>query len=322
LEIGKNRRLDLQNMREEILQYGLKLFDIFSNLDALKIFLYAQNGIENSKRVMKELELTPKRYYTRLKELMEIGVLERGGKGYRYTPFGEALYQLGYYLYNVLEHKEKLKLIGDLRDSKILEPHEMERVLEIFSEDSEGLELVLKSLGMIDETENIEKIDNFDKLAERLAEDIKFAEDYIYLASRYLDMRVIEACMKAMKRKVEVKVLLSEEHLSNKLNKLRFLLTPILLKMAIEIISSFKIQNFLRKRKISYSFCIIDEKICLFEFPPFMEGNFSIAFRVVDKYIAEKFKEYFEELWNKTETKIILDIGLERQDADQYSYLK
>ena len=322
MEIGKNRRLDLQNMREEILQYGLKLFDIFSNLDALKIFLYAQNGIENSKRVMKELELTPKRYYTRLKELMEIGVLERGGKGYRYTPFGEALYQLGYYLYNVLEHKEKLKLIGDLRDSKILEPHEMERVLEIFSEDSEGLELVLKSLGMIDETENIEKIDNFDKLAERLAEDIKFAEDYIYLASRYLDMRVIEACMKAMKRKVEVKVLLSEEHLSNKLNKLRFLLTPILLKMAIEIISSFKIQNFLRKRKISYSFCIIDEKICLFEFPPFMEGNFSIAFRVVDKYIAEKFKEYFEELWNKTETKIILDIGLERQDADQYSYLK
>lgn len=322
MEIGKNRRLDLQNMREEILQYGLKLFDIFSNLDALKIFLYAQNGIENSKRVMKELELTPKRYYTRLKELMEIGVLERGGKGYRYTPLGEALYQLGYYLYNVLEHKEKLKLIGDLRDSKILEPHEMERVLEIFSEDSEGLELVLKSLGMIDETENIEKIDNFDKLAERLAEDIKFAEDYIYLASRYLDMRVIEACMKAMKRKVEVKVLLSEEHLSNKLNKLRFLLTPILLKMAIEIISSFKIQNFLRKRKISYSFCIIDEKICLFEFPPFMEGNFSIAFRVVDKYIAEKFKEYFEELWNKTETKIILDIGLERQDADQYSYLK
>ena len=47
-----------------------------ANEDAIKIFLTARRGIEKSTKTIQELGLTQKRYYSRLKELMEAGLVE------------------------------------------------------------------------------------------------------------------------------------------------------------------------------------------------------------------------------------------------------
>ena len=301
-------RIDLENTREEIIKFGLELFSIFSNLDTLRIFLYAQDGIDSSRRAMKELGLTPKRYYSRLKDLVEMGVLEKGEGRYRYTPLGKALYQLGYYLLDVLRNKDRLRIIGELMKSNLLEPQETERVLEIISSGSQGLELVLKSLDSSGKMEVVERITTYDELVEKLVEDIKTANNQVLLASRYIDMRVVEACTRVLKRRLELRVLLAEENLSSKLSRLRLFLSPTALKMMVEVLSmDIKVEEFVREGRIPYSFCVVDGEICFFEFPSIIEDEFSIAFRVVDKQAAEKFTRIFQELWDKSGTKMMFD---------------
>lgn len=325
LERGKINRIDLENTREDIIRFGLQLFDIFSNLDTLRIFLYAYDGIRNSKRAMEELGLTPKRYYSRLRELVEMGVLKKGEEGYEYTPLGKALYQLGYYLLDVLKNRERLKLIGELMKSDLLDFHETKQILEIISGESEGLELVLRSLYREGKMGSVERIGSYDELVDQLVRDIESAEKSINLASRYIDVRVVEACTKAMRRGIEFKVILSKGNLSSKFNKLKLLLSPSILKMMMKIISSnIAIDKFIREGEIPYSFCIIDGRTCFFELPSIVEGEFSIAFRVVDEGVAGRFKKLFHKLWNKTNTKMMLNFfnSLEGNNTDQHRDLE
>ena len=57
---------------DETLEQGLRLFSVFSNEDAIRLFLYAERGIASSTKVMKDLGLTQKRFYSRLKGLLVI----------------------------------------------------------------------------------------------------------------------------------------------------------------------------------------------------------------------------------------------------------
>ncbi|GAG87877.1 unnamed protein product, partial [marine sediment metagenome] len=50
-----------------------KLFKVLSKPDALEIFLLANGGIENSTYAIEELDLTPRKYYSRLKQLVDMG---------------------------------------------------------------------------------------------------------------------------------------------------------------------------------------------------------------------------------------------------------
>ncbi|MFB0543351.1 MAG: hypothetical protein ACETVR_01090, partial [Candidatus Bathyarchaeia archaeon] len=54
-----------------------EIIDALSHEDALRIFIYAKEGITNSTVAIKKLELTQKRFYTRLKQLLDAGVLEK-----------------------------------------------------------------------------------------------------------------------------------------------------------------------------------------------------------------------------------------------------
>jgi len=313
----KRNKIELNDADENIVQFGLDLFNIFSNQDTLKIFLYAEDGIESSKRAMKELRLTPKRYYSRLGELVKMGILEKDGKIYRYTPLGQALYQLGYYFYDILKNKDKLRFIGEVITSNVLKPYEIKKVMDIVSEDSEGLEIVLKSLINRDRIEIVEKIDDYEELVNKLVSDIDSAQKSVYLASRYLDLRVVEASCKAQKRGIDMKGLLSKELLFNKINLIKFLLFPTILKLVFEIFSTN--DHLVREYDIPYSFCIIDELICYFELPS-IDGDFSIAFRVIDKKLARKFNKIFFNLWDKSDIKGVFDFLniLKRKGQDAY----
>lgn len=301
-KLGERRnKIDLEKERDDIVEFGLQLFDLFSNLDALRLFLYAYDGLESSKKAMKELGLTPKRYYSRLRELVEIGVLEKSGGKYQYTPLGKAIYQLGYYLLDVLRNKEKLKLIGELMETSLLETDEMNRVLGILSRESEGLELILKAIIGDEKIGIVEKIIDYDELSNKLAEDIESAQHSVYLASRYLDARVSEACIKALRRNIRLRVLLSKETF-DKLNMLKLFLSPKSLKIMMEIFSSgdITIEEIVKESEFPYSFCIIDDRICYFEFPSIIKGSFSIAFKVLDERVAKRFSNLFDDLWEKS----------------------
>jgi len=59
--------------------------------DALGVFLLAGEGIESSTYAIEELNLTPKTYNSRLRELVDVGSVSKTGNAYRQTPFARAL---------------------------------------------------------------------------------------------------------------------------------------------------------------------------------------------------------------------------------------
>jgi len=301
LEDMRNK-IDLDELDEETIELGLKLFSIFSNFDTLRLFLHARKGIKNSKKVMEELNLTPKRYYTRLKELTKIGILEKNDGIYRYTPLGKILYQLGYYFLNILQNKNYLTLLENLLKLNLSEI-EREKIFEVFSDRFIGLTLVLRSW---DKDTKIEKIYNFNDLVEKLVNDIESSKDSIFLASRYLDLKVIEACIRAIKRGIKFMGITSGENFK-KLRDLSIFITPKLLKILLKILSQNTIIELVREIDVPYSFCIIDHKYCYFEFPQ-IKNEFTIAFRIIDEDIGKKFENLFFDLWNKGSRIKLLDI--------------
>jgi len=64
------------------------LLKVLSNPDALRLFHLIGEGIENSRYTREELELTPKRYYARLRELVKVGLVSKRYGVYRQTALG------------------------------------------------------------------------------------------------------------------------------------------------------------------------------------------------------------------------------------------
>ncbi len=60
----------------------VEILDALGNQDALSIFIYVEKGMTSSKLAIQELGLTQKRFYSRLKELIEVGLIEKNAGGY------------------------------------------------------------------------------------------------------------------------------------------------------------------------------------------------------------------------------------------------
>ena len=122
------------------------------------------------------------------------------------------------------------------------------------------------------------------------------------IASRYFDVWVIDECLKARDRGVDMRVLMSKETMSKKMNKLRMMLSPKLLMKILEMSEVTDIKEILRETDLAFSFCIIDGYKCFFEFPS-VGGEFSIAFMLENEKTSLKFTKFFNSIWESLNPK-------------------
>lgn len=319
--------MNINEIEEKTLEICLKLFDIFSNMDTLKIFIYAKEGIKNSNYAIKELNLTPKRYYSRLRELVNIGVLEKRKGIYAYTSLGKILYKLGYLFLEIIKNKEKLMLLTDLPNINFLSSHEKERIMEILFNENKDARLFLEIFLENKNKSNFMIIHKYDTLVDLLKEKIKLAKNSILLASRYVNGEIIDACLDVIKRGTELKLILSNEIILNKLMKLKLLLSPNLLYKILSLMfSSINMSKYIKESHLSFSFCIIDNKHCFFEIPNLSNDTFFLAFYISDKQTARKFKELFNHLWKTSKEheipKLFHDSYIELNNTNNRSQLQ
>lgn len=300
--------LSLEDIESDDVKFGIQLFDLFSNIDTLKLFLYAEKGITNSKQAMRDLNLTPKRYYSRLKDLINAEILKKEGGVYKYTAFGKALNKIGSYLLLIVRNRDRIKLLSDLLNKDALEPSKILKFVDVIFEDLDESKFILSLITDLKESTKIEKILTYENLVEKLSQDIILAERSIFLASRYLDIRVAEKIIRGIKRGLNVKIIMSKENLRNKLLKFKLILSPGLLKDILEFIASADLNNHVREYDLSYSFCIIDELVCFFEFPKIGEDEFSIAFYISDREVSKKFMKLFYDIWDRAHPALSLEI--------------
>jgi nitrogen regulatory protein PII-like uncharacterized protein len=279
----------------------VRLFKVLSKPDALEVFLLAGEGIKNSAYAIEELGVSSKKYYARLKDLVEMGLVSKKDGGYGQTPFG--LFMCNKIIpttNNAFKNKEKLKIISELGTS--VDDKAKKEIIKI-----------LKDKGVVGFLEAdygispIRMIEEYGSLVDELKSAIECAEKSVLLVTRYTDTRIADAGLRAMKRGVKIMTLSSD--IESGIDKLRLALSPKTLMAFAYYFSNFEsIGEISRVTPISFSFCVIDGLTCFFEFPSLDSERYSIGFTVKDESVGEKFTEEFNELWKKAKPNEILTL--------------
>ena len=274
----------------------LKILNALGNGDALAIFFFIKDGMTSSKEVIRSLGLSQKRFYSRLKTLIDMGLIEKVDGIYIYTSMGRIMYKMSLSFIEILENKEKIKFISDLSRNKALNDEERAKITGFVAD---NLELGPMLSPLIDGVElgTVKKITKYEELVSKLVEDIGKAKTSALLASNYVEAAIVEEQIKASRRGVDFKVILSSETMSKRITKLKLLLSPKIFLNLAEFVQQQKNSDaWFREFDLPFSFCIIDEQKCYFELPPF-QGEFTIAFYLNDKKISERFADFFEKIW-------------------------
>jgi len=263
------------------------LFKALSNPDALKIFLYTDAGIENSKHAMEELDLTPKRYYSRLKELVDIGLVRKMDDVYRQTALGRMVYDrflpaMG----KAVDAREELELIVYLEGTEI---------------ESEVKKRILDDLDIprFAESPKLSMIEDYESGVVELIDQIDDAKERILLASNHVDVRVIEAIVRSVNRGVSFRLLMGENCVESNLLKLRLMLSARFAKAIIEFMSIPEdLGDLTRVADISYSFCVIDDSHSIYELEKPFGDDFLLAFVIDERRLTKVLADSFNSLWN------------------------
>ncbi len=95
--LGQRKALPKELLQDfDILNGFLALFSTLSKTDNLKMFLSTKSGLKYNKRTLDSLDLTRKRYYKALKQLKDLGLIEKSrdsGGIYSFTRFGMTVFQ-------------------------------------------------------------------------------------------------------------------------------------------------------------------------------------------------------------------------------------
>ena len=108
------------NLTETVSNELVVILDALGHEDSFAIFMYIEKGIKSSKLAIEELDLTQKRFYSRLKDLIEVGLVEKVEGEYRHTIFGGIFFKIGYSLLEMIENKEQIELLEKIRASSSL----------------------------------------------------------------------------------------------------------------------------------------------------------------------------------------------------------
>ena len=236
--------------------------DALGNAETLKILNQATKGFVSGKATIKELNLTPRKYYRNLKKLIDLEIVASQGNTYRLTP-------RGVYLHKTLINDVSTVLLAN---QTLMDP--------------------LKKLGSKGE---VTIIDNYKDLVTLLTATVEKSKSEVLLATKYLDLVVVQSLIFALQRNVKLKTITSEKiDLANLKMLAGFVrnIRPVFLKFFLGGESNY------RWGEVPMSFVVIDGEIAIFEIP---NKEFKLAFVSADKEVAKPLTRLFMELWNQSQ---------------------
>ncbi len=267
------------------------LLRILSKPDALKILYRAETGIENSTYAMEELDITQKKYYSRLRELVDTGLIRKRDGVYRQTALGGMVYDrflpaLG----KASDAREEMELIVYLEGTEI-ESGVKKRILD-----------KLDIPGFSDSTK-VKFLGDYESLAVEVIDLYDSAEESVLLASNYFDVRVMESVLRAVDRGVTGRCIVGKRSLSSKLKDLRMMLSLSFTKAIINFTSSkIDLKDFVRFVDLPYAFGVMDGHRNIIDISNPLNDSFIVALSLDDRGVSEKLTNLFEMLWKAGES--------------------
>jgi len=267
------------------------LFRVLSKPDALKILYSAGIGIENSTYAIEELDLTPKKYYARLRELMAEDLVKKVDGVYRQTALGEMIYDrflpaMG----KACDARDELELIVYLEGTELDEGVRKRIEDELNIPDFAG-------------STNFKVLKDYEALAIEVIDLYDSAEESVLLASNYFDVRVMEAVLRAVDRGVTNSVIVGKKSLSSKVQNLRMMLSLTFTKAIINFTSNkVDLKEFVRFADLPYTFCVVDGHLNIINISNNINEIFIVALSIDDRGVSEKLTEFYETLWKTSDS--------------------
>ena len=266
-----------------------KILRALSNEDAIQIFLAAKKGIMKSTDTIKKLKLTQRRYYARLNELIECGLIEKRDDVYELTTLGIICYNLGEFFNTTIANRDRLDLADRLRKAKSISLDETKQILQAIT--NKG---IVGSLGVADLIHPVKMIETYEQLVSEIVSQIDKAEKNVYLASYYFDPRGVNAILRAVERGLTLSFLSSTKRsLTEKLQVLRLILNPNIIKLYTTF---FDKKIHVKLADFPFSFCVIDEKHVIIELPNPLNNSFYLGFSLENEALSRNLIETFEAL--------------------------
>ena len=238
--------------------------NILGDSDALALLDKAASGFESGKDTIKELKMTPRKYYRHLTKLNDAELIVHVKNIYKLTPLGEFLHKLLFnyassYLLNEKSLPEPLVNIGSRTELRI--------------------------------------IDNYKDFVSVLDASIEKSKSEILLVTKYLDMAVVQCVVFALQRGIKIKAITSEKVNFSGFVKLLGGFVRSFRPSALKFVIGG--ENNYRSGDVPLSFMIVDNEIAVFEIP---DNEFRVAFVSTDKEVLKILTGLFWEIWHKSRT--------------------
>lgn len=268
-----------------------KILRTLGNEDAIKILRFARGGFEGRSDAYKSIGLSIKRYYSRLKTLIDVGLVVKNGSRYELTPLGKIVHNSleGRVLW-AISNLEQLQVLETLRKSKTIDGETMRRISATI------LDVNLNEIPV----GGGEIIADYEELVDTTVQLVDESVEKLYLASRYTDGRVVEAILRALRRGVEMWFLDGDVGIfAARMKMLRMVLAhPSLVKAFYELWHSPNVQ--IRRRALPFSFMIVDDRAsCIELVNPTTNDFFAAILTRNNERLIEKLTKSFGELWRE-----------------------
>lgn len=288
--------LKMENTPQQLTQLS-DILSILSKSDALVIFLSAKDGLSSELDTPQKIGLTKKQYYTRLKQLVEFGLLNKNENKYFHTAFG-----------NIIYNKHLLGLLDSMKISKELEMIDLLKKSSKFKSDEianfvSKLNPEMNQHGR-SESRQFNATKTFDSMVRKVVEIIGFAEKEIILATRFQNELIINAVLKKAEKGITIKIVsdvnMVEGYFQAEKEKIK--IHDKNEKERINVVSNPFYPSKIERRysKVPYCMLIVDQKQIGLEIINNYEPNkFSMAVFGTDSEFSSQIKDEFENMWKQ-----------------------
>jgi predicted transcriptional regulator len=273
------------------LEEFLKIIKVLRNEDSLNIFLISEKGITGSKEDIRNFGLTQKRFYLRVKELIDVGLIEKKEGKYKLSELGKIIFNTIIKLEPILLLKDKLKVLDHIKELGIISKEkELDFIKMIFPQ--EVYDFISN-----DTITSSKMITNFDDLKKVIVSEIENSQKNILFISKYYDPTVTEKCFNKMESGVDFLCVTEPIKLSEAKKFLSILLTPKSVKILYDFLNKYR-KNIKIVDKILTSMLIVDDKKAFIEVLNPTSEDFLFAVEINDKTIVISLTEIFFNIWN------------------------
>ena len=294
MEIMAQESSTVSSVSTEVETKARNIYSALSNGDSLRIFNLAAVGIDASTSVLEKHQFTKKRYYGRLKELVDLGLIVKEDGEYRHTTFGNLIFETQVKdLEQILLKKDNVEIVAEFkRKDNGFNSKPVPRGLIADIELSTG----------VSNLEPIKFFDNWNELSMDVSMEIETMKTNLFVATRYVDFRTGDAALRAAKKGCKVVILHSPRNgLSTKSQLMGNLMThPKALAVFKELTGHSNVT--LCETMVPYSFLIIDNQIVGLEIVnPEDPYSFFFGLKFRNEALASNLTSHFEVLVRNAE---------------------